>query len=263
MMPVFFFDIQDTEGFTLDPDGCAFGCPEEARDEAIRFLPELARAVLPFGGGCDLTVKVRDEAGAYCYVVTLSLAAERLLQPPKPDRGTEKRRSKSKGASGAPPDPHQVVVHPVTAADAAVSRLAARLSTQYFLRMTEMVTEQAGGDLLTGLVIRAISAGNVGYLDQDPNTFGQFASLEDIPPDDVRRPVSIAAVAGSLGLPYETARRHVGKLVKAGLCIRVRGGVIAPSVKMQGPWEHQAMLANMASLRRLFRALKRAGVDFD
>jgi hypothetical protein len=162
-----------------------------------------------------------------------------------------------------PSEPHQVVIHPLTAADAAVSRLASRLSTQHFLRSAEMVREHAGADLVTGVVLRVITAGNIGYLDQDPDTFGQFASLEDVPPDDVRRPVSISAVAGSLGLSYETARRHVSKLVKAGLCVRVKGGVIAPSAKIRGPWEHQAMLANMASLRRLYRALKRAGANFD
>jgi hypothetical protein len=262
-MPVFFFDIQDTEGFTLDAEGCEFGCLEEARDETIRFLPDLARAVLPFGGGCDLVVKVRDEEGCYSYVVTLSLVAERLLQTSKPDSVAETNRPKSKRAAAASTGAHEVVVHPVVAADAAVSRLAARLSTQYFLLMAEMVSRRAEGDLVTGLVLRAVTAGNSGYLDQDPDTFGQYASLEDVPPDDVRRPVSISTVAGSLGLPYETARRHVSKLVKAGLCIRVRGGVVAPSANMQGPWEHQAMLANMASLRRLYRALKRAGVTFD
>jgi hypothetical protein len=262
MMPVFFFDVQDTEGFSLDADGCEFSCLEEARDEAIRFLPDLARAVLPFGGGCELAVKVRDEQGRYSCVVRLSLETEHLLRSSRTNPAAE-RANGPRSTDVALTELARVVVHPVAAADAAVSRLAARLSAQYFLRILEMVGEHAGGDLMAGLVLRAITAGNTGYLDQEPNTFGQFASLEDIPPDDVRRPISISAVAGSLGLPYETTRRHVSKLVKTGQCVRVRGGVVAPSAKMQGPWEHQAVLANLASLRRLVRTLKRAGVDFD
>ena len=100
-------------------------------------------------------------------------------------------------------------------------------------------------------------------MDQDPDTSGQFASLDDIPPDSDRRPVSVSAVAALLGLPDQTTRRHINKLTKAGLCIKVRGGVVSSSAKMRGPWEHQAMLANMASLRRMYRALKRAGANFD
>jgi hypothetical protein len=264
IMPVFYFDILDDQGFALDADGCEFGCVDEARDEAVRFLPDLARTLSPFGGRCDLAVKVRDEKGSYSYAVTLSLGVERLLQTPTPDRAAKTDRPKSKkSVPDTPAELHQVVVHPLIAADAAVSRIASRLSTQHFLRSAEMVREHTGGDLVTGVVLRVITAGNIGYLDQDPDTFGRFASLEDAPPDDVRRPVSISAVAGSLGLTYETARRHVSKLVKAGLCVRVKGGVIAPSAKVRGPWEHQAMLANMASLRRLYRALKRAGAKLD
>jgi hypothetical protein len=82
-MPLFYFDIQDNEGFSLDSEGCEFGCLDEARDEAIRFLPDLARAVFPIGGGSELVVKVRDEEGSYFYRMTLSLTVERLLQAPK------------------------------------------------------------------------------------------------------------------------------------------------------------------------------------
>jgi DeoR/GlpR family transcriptional regulator of sugar metabolism len=79
----------------------------------------------------------------------------------------------------------------------------------------------------------------------------------------MRRPVSILAVAGSLGLPYETVRRYVTKLVKMGLCIRVRGGVIAPTSGMFRPMDGESMLANVANLRRLCKSLKRAGFNFD
>jgi hypothetical protein len=255
-MPVFYFDVQDSEGATLDTEGCDFGSLDEARDEAVRFLPDLARAVFPLGGGCELIVRIREREGPYLYEVALSLVAERV-QPPG-NRTAVTDSQKTRASSGS-----KVIAHPVAAADAAVGRLAARLSTQYFLRMSQSVSSHAGGELVTGLVLRAVTVGNSAYLDQDPETFGQFASVDDLPPDDVRRPVSVSAVAASLGVSYETARRHVSKLVTAGLCIRVRGGVVAPSANMQGPWEHQAMLANMASLRRLYRALKRAGVDFD
>ena len=156
-----------------------------------------------------------------------------------------------------------VTVHPIAAADAARGRVAVRLSTEYFLRSAQLISTHAKGDLLTGVILRAIVAGNIGYVDQDVENPGRFASLEDVPPDELRRPMSVMAIAQSLGLPFETARRHVNKLIKAGFCQRVKGGIVAPSATMGGPREAEAMLANMANLRRLYRALKRAGVTFD
>ena len=40
-------------------------------------------------------------------------------------------------------------------------------------------------------------------------------------PDEMRRPVSILSVASFLGLPYETVRRHMHRLVEDGWCERV------------------------------------------
>jgi hypothetical protein len=149
------------------------------------------------------------------------------------------------------------------AADVAVARIVNRLSVDYILRSVRLISEHAGGDLMTGLVLRAIVAANAGYLDQDSKTFGLYAALDDAPPDEVRRPVSVLAVAGSLGMPFETTRRHVIKLQQAGLVIKVKGGVIAPSVGMLRPMDAETMLANVANLRRLCRSLKRAGFDFE
>ena len=97
-----------------------------------------------------------------------------------------------------------------------------RLSNEYFLRSVRMLSELANGELVTAIVHRAISAGNVGYLDQNPEG-DHYASMDSAPPDALRRPVSILAVAGTLGLPYETTRRHVQKLLKIGWCKRVKG----------------------------------------
>ena len=157
----------------------------------------------------------------------------------------------------------QVAVHPVTAADAALGRVAARLSTLYFLRFAKMIADQAGGDLIEALVMHAIMAGNIGYLDQDPANAGKFSALDDVPPDAMRRPISVLAVAGSVGIPYETVRRHVNRLVKAGRCERVKGGVVVRSARMREPGKDADILYNMANLRRLYRSLIRAGVNFD
>jgi hypothetical protein len=170
---------------------------------------------------------------------------------------------KSNTAANATPDRDQVAVHPVAAADAAVGRIAARVTAEFFLRTAQLVGQRTGGDLIKALILRAIIAGNISHIDHDPANPGQFAAIDDVPPDELRRPISVLAVAGSLGLPYETTRRCVNKLVTEGLCIRVKGGVIAPATKHIEPEDLQGIRTNMANLRRLFAALKQAGVKFD
>jgi DeoR/GlpR family transcriptional regulator of sugar metabolism len=66
-----------------------------------------------------------------------------------------------------------------------------------------------------------------------------------------------------MGLPFETTRRHVNKLVQAGRCVRVRGGVIVPTQVLQHPKTNEATLANVTNVRRFLRALKAAGVTAD
>jgi hypothetical protein len=126
-----------------------------------------------------------------------------------------------------------------------------------------MLTEHYGPDLLTAVVHRAIVDANISHLEQDPETSARFASLDAVPPDELRRPVSVSAIADSLGVPFETTRRHVNKLIAAGLCQRCGAGVIVPASALDTPAVNQGAVANMANLRRLFRALKRAGVDFE
>lgn len=79
-------------------------------------------------------------------------------------------------------------------------------------------------DLVTGLVFTAIRAANVKHI---ANTTP--AANRDLLPDSDRRPVSLMAISASMRLPYETVRRHAGKLIRQGKCIRSgRQGVIAP-----------------------------------
>jgi hypothetical protein len=191
-------------------------------------------------------------AGADPRALAHRVISERMVRP-----------GKMTGPSGAGGEPKTdpVAVHPVVVADAALGRVVARLSTEYVLRSAKLLSELTNGDLVAGLVLHVIITGNINYIDNDPKTAGRYASIEDIAPDEARRPISVLSVAGSLGLPYETTRRCVSKLIKAGLCIRVRGGVIAPSAVMEDPRDNQAILANMANVRRFCRALKRVGME--
>lgn len=137
-----------------------------------------------------------------------------------------------------------------------LARAAVRLSADYLLRSLQLVIGLANGEVVTGLVAMAISQANVGHL------AGSTDEHQDaIPPDGVRRPVSVLSLSQSLGLPYETTRRHVEKLLKAGYCTRVKHGIIVPASSLDTEGHRQLRAANLTNLRRLYRGLRSAGVD--
>ncbi|MFZ3006686.1 MAG: hypothetical protein WA047_10945 [Phenylobacterium sp.] len=112
---------------------------------------------------------------------------------------------------------------------AETSRSAVRLSTIYFLEMVRLVMPLTDGDLMAAVVLLAISEANVRRLTGDPIVTARFEGLHDIPPDEFREPVSVFAIAKSLGLPYETARRHCNGLISKGFCTRQAGGLVVPA----------------------------------
>jgi hypothetical protein len=161
----------------------------------------------------------------------------------------------------SPSNKDKAAVHSIAEADAALARIAARLSSDFFFRTAALVSELADGDLMEGLILRSIIAGNTNHLDSDPRQPRQYTSLDDPIPDELRRPISVLAVASGLGLPYETTRRYVNRLLKAGLCVRKKGGVVAVGGTVaEGPAFRRSLLANMANIRRFHAALKLAGI---
>jgi hypothetical protein len=137
------------------------------------------------------------------------------------------------------------------------------LATEHFLRSARLLSDEAGGDLVKALVLRAVVAANISHIDQQAEASARYAALDRVPPDAMRRPVSVLALAGSLGLPYETTRRRVAGLIREGRCVRVKGGIVAPSETLCRPAAEQAALANLLNARRFVRALKHAGVPLD
>ncbi len=149
------------------------------------------------------------------------------------------------------------------AGDLAGARAAVRFGADYLLRSLHMLGELSDGELLTGLISMAIVQANIAHLTQAKDQAGAFPDVERVPPDEMRRPVSIMALANGLGLPYETTRRHVEKMVARGQCVRLKGGVVVPTAALDSDRHRAFVTANLANLRRLFRELRRAGVRLE
>lgn len=73
--------------------------------------------------------------------------------------------------------------------------------------------------------------------------------------------MSVYAIARELRLPYETARRHIGKLLAKGLCERGGdGGVVFPPEVNDRPEVRQAVITNFDATVRYVRALADVGL---
>ncbi len=109
---------------------------------------------------------------------------------------------------------------------------------------------------LEALLVMAINQGNIAPLTRDPGARSRYGALENPAPDEERRPVSVRAVAASMRLPYETARRNIRRLEAAGVCMVSDCGVVVPAAFMVSPAYCDAARSGHERLLGLYRGLR-------
>jgi hypothetical protein len=77
-MPRFYFYTNDGDRFVPDEEGCDLAGIEEAKAEAIKALPDMARDGLPHGDYREFVVDVLDEGGDTVLRARLTLVVESL-----------------------------------------------------------------------------------------------------------------------------------------------------------------------------------------
>ena len=149
-------------------------------------------------------------------------------------------------------------IDPMTAAEPAVNSVV-RASEGYFLQLVKLMGElTGGGDILTGVLFVTIVFENTEIIRRMDGNSHAFAAVDDIPPDDMRQPVSIYSLAKSLGLPYETVRRYVNRMIDDGLCVKVgsKGGVIVPTSLLASPGMRAISTRHYAQSMKFFERVK-------
>ncbi|HEX3700968.1 MAG TPA: hypothetical protein VHV27_09875 [Phenylobacterium sp.] len=115
------------------------------------------------------------------------------------------------------------------------------------------------GDILDPLILTTVLEANLALVNQDPELQRRFGGVEAPPPDELRRPVSISAVAASLRLPYETVRRRLGRMASRGACEISRRGVVVPASVVSDPLYLMLAAARYERLKRFYFDLKALG----
>lgn len=77
-MPLYFFDIYNDGNLASDEFGLELDGFDEARDQAISILPDIARDELPDGEKHDFVCEVRAAEGQMIYRAMLMYRGERL-----------------------------------------------------------------------------------------------------------------------------------------------------------------------------------------
>ena len=132
-----------------------------------------------------------------------------------------------------------------------------RASLDFVLDIVRL--SRGDGDLLAPLLFTAILEANLAPLNRDRDLQLAFAGLDASAPDELRRPVSINAVAQSLRLPFETVRRRVRRLAAAGACVITPHGVYVPRSAVTSPAYNALQLARHERLGGFYAALQAAG----
>lgn len=137
-------------------------------------------------------------------------------------------------------------------------RVAARLANAFLLDLVKV--GGFGRDVVDGLLLAAISQANIAVIARSPELQRAYAGLDQPPPDDLRRPVSISALANSLRIPFETARRRVRNLIDLGVVRATPRGVIIPQAPMASPFYRLGAEANYHLIRNLYFRLRGIGM---
>lgn len=135
---------------------------------------------------------------------------------------------------------HLTQVQAAAAVPTSISRgrdAALRASEGYFVQIVKLLSEVTGGDLVKGILFISIIHANTEILRRMDASSHAFTTTDGMPPDEMRQPVSVYALAKGLGMPYETTRRYVARLIDEGLCVKVqgKGGIIVPGSVLANP----------------------------
>jgi DNA-binding IclR family transcriptional regulator len=115
------------------------------------------------------------------------------------------------------------------------------------------------GDPLDLLILATVVQANNARVAASADLQLRYATLDDPTPSDLRRPITVNAVANSLGLSFESVRRRMHGLARRGLCRLGPGGAVTPIEALTSPHFEAAATAAYRRLQRHHEVLRGLG----
>jgi DNA-binding Lrp family transcriptional regulator len=132
-----------------------------------------------------------------------------------------------------------------------------RILVDFLLDIAEIARN--GGSILDVLIVTVVVEANLADMASDPELQARYAGLASPPPDALRRPVRVSAVAAAIGLPHETVRRRLIRLAELGECAIGPRGVVISTARLASPDYARIAVERYARTRRLYEDLLEAG----
>lgn len=115
------------------------------------------------------------------------------------------------------------------------------------------------GDPLDLLILATVVQANNAPVAARADLQLRYAALAEPTPTDLRRPITVNAVANSLGFSFESVRRRMHGLARRGLCRIAPGGVVAPIEALTSPQFEAAATAAYRRLQQHHEVLRALG----
>ena len=119
------------------------------------------------------------------------------------------------------------------------------------------------GSMLDALVFTALMNANAEPITQDPTMAWRYSGAETPPPDNLRRPATIAELAQKLSIPRETMRRRITRMLELERCVAVSGGYLTTLKHMQMPDVLQSGALVNHHFGQLLNHLRQEGLDLN
>jgi biotin operon repressor len=140
-------------------------------------------------------------------------------------------------------------------------RIISRLSMDYVVSIYSAILRGSRHDPIDALILSTVAVANVAHLNADPELSQVYGGIDQPEPSDIKRPISRNAVALSLGLSYETARRRIQRLLDEGALVESNGGLVGANEQASPEMVRAMAEQNAILLRRLVRQLRDHGVE--
>ena len=135
-------------------------------------------------------------------------------------------------------------------------RLALRAANGFALEMLQVY--RGDRDFADAVIIATLVQCNAGSVTGEAALRRRYAGFDTPPPEELRRAISVNALAASLGLPFETVRRRTKQLIADGICVSTAAGVRFADGVIGGEAQRRSLERTYALVQALYDRLVRA-----
>jgi DNA-binding Lrp family transcriptional regulator len=136
-----------------------------------------------------------------------------------------------------------------------ILRVALRAANGFALELLRI--QRGERDFTDAIILATLVQSNSAPVSGDPELQRRYAAFAAPVPEEMRRAISINAMAASLGLPFETVRRRTKRLIADGLCEATPQGVRLSNALLASDAHARGLQATYAAAQGLYERLLR------